>query len=184
VNWVKFAIPVVELAMVGAVVQPLPPPPPPPPAAAWVNATVLDWVDAGTAPVAALQVTDTAYVLCAVVLVLVNVAAILNGVPDEHAAAPFPQSVLPLVKLPVPVPVVVWIDPVHEAAYSGWKANVVPAAVPPAREVKLALKSDAGPNVAAGTDDVVVVVVLPQPVPVGVPVAVACNWPGVALFVT
>ena len=53
-----------------------------------------------------------------------------------------------------------------------WNANVVPIPVPPARDVGLALRSEAGPKISTpGADEA-----LPQP---GVALtAVACNCPG------
>ncbi len=114
--------------------------------------------------------------LAVVGFVLVKVAGRLNAAAVEHVAA-LVQMELPLVKLPMPVPAVVCIDPVQDVAFSGWNANVSATLVPPARDVELALKSDAGPYETAGIEETPP----PQPAPVE-PVAVACNCPGTAGF--
>jgi hypothetical protein len=138
----------------------------------WFTIT-LDEVVAGLAPLAALQVTVTLYLLVAIVLVLVNAAGMLNGVLAAQAAGLL-QTLLPLVSVALPDPAVVTIDAVQDTTFTGCTVKVVATAVPPASSWLFGARGEAGPKVPAGTCEPPVA----QPAPDGVPLSWAARCPG------
>ena len=138
----------------------------------WVT-VALDEVVAGLAPLAALQVTVTLYLLVAVVLVLVNAAGMLKGVLAAQAAWLL-QTLLPFVSVPIPDPTVVTIDAVQDTTFMGCTVKVVAMAVPPASSWLFGARGEAGPKVPEGTCEPPVA----QPAPDGVPLSWADRCPG------